>query len=163
MFEQEDRRKKQERYFAEFCFLMKAKDGLLPVQGESKLNRTELRLISEVISTQYEGGHVISTQLAKRIGVTRSAVSQMVARLEEQGVLRRVDAPNDRKIAYVEIADGALQKYGEELNRALEVMEEIVTQFGEENFEQMCALFRGFVDVVEGKVDEWNQEVKANK
>lgn len=154
----QEQRNKRERYFAEICFLMKTKDEMLPTRKESKLNRTELRLISEVISAQYAGEHVISTQLAKRIGITRSAVSQIVANLETEGILRRVSAPNDRKIAYVEIADGALEKYGEELDRALCTLEEIIGEFGEEKFEQMCALFHEFVSTVEDKMGNWKKE-----
>ena len=153
----QNRKEKRERYFAELCSLMKTKDGLMPTRQESKLNRTELRLISEVISAQYAGEHVISTQLAKRIGVTRSAVSQIVVHLEEEGVLRRVPAPDDRKIAYVEIAEDALEKYGDELDRALSALEEIIEEFGEDKFEQMCTLFHSFVNTVEGKVEDFKK------
>jgi DNA-binding MarR family transcriptional regulator len=144
-----EKRRKQEKYFAEICFFMKVKDNLLPNDRKALFNRTELRLLSEVVAAQYEGERVISTQLAKRIGVTRSAVSQMVANLEEKGVLRRVASPVDKKIAYVEVAEEALETYGEELSEALAFLGDVVEEFGEDNFAQMCKLFREFVGIME--------------
>ena len=153
----EQKRKKQEEYFAEICYFAKSKESWLPNNRDSNLNRTELRLISEIIAAQYGGERVISTQLAKRIGVTRSAVSQIVANLEKAGVLCRVPSPTDKKIAYVEIADGAIKKYGEALDCVLSFLGETVEEFGEENFLQMCKLFRQFVDVVNEKKKKINE------
>lgn len=149
---EEMKRVKQEKYFAEMCFLMQTKDNILPTNRGSKLNRTELRLLSEIVAAQYEGERVISTQLAKRLGVTRSAVSQMVANLEEEGIVRRVPSPTDKKIAYIEIAEGALEEYGEELDSALSLLGDAVEEFGEEKFNQMCGLFREFVGVAQKQI-----------
>lgn len=149
MKKEETKRVKQEKYFAEMCFLLQTKDNLLPTNRESKLNRTELRLLSEVVAAQYQGERMISTQLAKRLGVTRSAVSQIVANLEEEGIVRRVSSPTDKKIAYIEIAEGALEKYGEELDGVLSLLGDAVEEFGEEKFNQMCGLFREFVYVAQ--------------
>ena len=154
MLIKEGKKSKQEQYFAEICFFLKVKDGLLPTRKESKLNRTELRLVSEVIAAQYEGERVISTQLAKRLGITRSAVSQMVAKLEAEGVLRRLPSEHDKKIAYVEIAEDALEQYGDELDKALGLLGDIVNEFGEEKFTRMCGLFREFVTTVENKMEK---------
>lgn len=149
MKKEETKRVKQEKYFGEMCFLLQTKDNLLPTNRESKLNRTELRLLSEVVAAQYQGERMISTQLAKRLGVTRSAVSQIVANLEEEGIVRRVSSPTDKKIAYIEIAEGALEKYGEELDGVLSLLGDAVEEFGEEKFNQMCGLFREFVYVAQ--------------
>ncbi|MFQ7077253.1 MAG: MarR family transcriptional regulator [Christensenellaceae bacterium] len=47
-------------------------------------------LLGEVILAGYDGKRIISTQLVARLGVTRSAVSQMVNKLEARGIVRRV-------------------------------------------------------------------------
>lgn len=148
MTSKEMQRKKKEKYFSDMCFLMKTKDTLLPGTNSAGFNRTELRLINEIVVAQYEGERVISTQLAKRIGVTRSAVSQMVAHLEEEGILRRVPSVKDKKIAYVEITEGAWEKYSDALNETLNILGAAVEELGEDTFQDMCENFRRFVEIL---------------
>ena len=68
--------------------------------GKAKLSRTEFRILWEVANEQCEGRDIISSELARRIGITRSAVSQIVAKLEKNGIVKRVGSEYDRKIAY---------------------------------------------------------------
>ena len=43
--------------------------------GKAKLSRTEFRILWEVANEQCEGRDIISSELARRIGITRSAAS----------------------------------------------------------------------------------------
>ena len=92
-------KEKQEQCFVEMCRFLKTKSDVFPSDRGGEFNRTELRLLNEVVSAQYQNEHIISTQLAKRIGVTRSSVAQMVADLERRNVLRRLPAEDNKKIA----------------------------------------------------------------
>ena len=147
-----------ETNLAKIFALIKKREELMLVDKTSPFNNTELRIISEIFVAKTSGARLISTQLAKRIGVTRSAISQMVASLEERGVLRRVASPIDKKIAYVEIADGALEQYGDALDETLIFLGELVEEFGEEKFDEMCALFHGFVGVLKKRIHEREKE-----
>ena len=113
------------------------------------LTGEEIRLIAEVIAARYQGKRLISTQLADLLGVTRSAVSQIVNRLEEQGVVVRVPDDVDRKIAYVEVTEATLVAYEEDLKTCLDFIGRVVEKFGEENFKKMCELYDGFMDLIQ--------------
>ena len=80
-------------------------------QRHEKYNNTEIRLMNEIVYATSSGERLISTQLASRLGVTRSAISQIVAKLEKEGVLQRVDDDVDKKIAYVELTDKSMNTY----------------------------------------------------
>lgn len=140
---------KNEKYLYEVFNLLKKRDELSLSAKQTHFSDTELRMIAEILSAKVNGKRLISTQLAKLLGITRSAVSQIVNRLEESGVVRRVPDAVDRKIAYVEVTEETLEKYSADLQICLNFVGEVVERFGEEKFYNMCALFGEFADTVE--------------
>ena len=76
-------------------------------------NNTEMQMMREIIAAKERGSRVISSGLAKLLGITRSAVSQMVKKLESKGVVRRVPDSRDKKIAYIELSEKARSIYEE--------------------------------------------------
>lgn len=137
---------------------MRVKENITINDRNAKFKSTEMRLLSEVLLAKYENKRLISAQLARLLGVTRSAVSQIVNNLEERGVVVRVPDAIDRKIAYVELADGVLESYKEDLETAREFANDLVKEFGEEKFETMCELYMSFATLVRQKTGK-----KANK
>lgn len=135
---------KSELYLSMMFSLMKKRE-FSTGKKNGKFSNTELRLLAEVLSAQYEGKRLISTQLAEIIGVTRSAVSQIVNRLEEEGVVKRVADAVDRKIAYIEVTESALVLYKEELDQIKTLAANIVERYGEEKFQRLCADFEEFM------------------
>ena len=79
-----------ENYLKEIFTLVRKVETLTTADKKTLFNNTEFRMLGEIICAKYAGKRVISTQLAQILGVTRSAISQMVSRLEEQGVVKRV-------------------------------------------------------------------------
>lgn len=132
---------KKEEYLAKFFSLLRNRDGVLMTEKGKHFNNTELRLIGEVVAARYEKKRLISAQLAKLLGVTRSAISQIVNRLEEEGVLIRVADDTDKKIAYIELSEGIMDMYKEDLEIAAQFLGDIVEEFGEEKFDTLCTLF----------------------
>ena len=145
---------KNEEYLAKLFSLLRQRENIVISDKKGHFNNTELRLISEVLSAKYENRRLISTQIAKRLGVTRSAVSQIVNRLEERNVVKRVPDDVDRKIAYVEISEGVLDIYGEDMQNVLTFVENLVNEFGEEKFNCMCELFESFIELAQEKIRE---------
>ena len=140
--------KKEERMVKLFQ-MMKAQNTLALAEKNMTFNHTELRLIGEVLGAKYEGKRLISTQLAGKLGITRSAVSQIVNRLEKEGVVNRVPDDIDRKIAYVEIAPSVLERYGKEIGKYADFIAEVVEKYGEENFDKMHELFISFTSLMQ--------------
>ena len=137
-----------EEYLSKIFSLLKRREELSLTSDDSLFNNTELCVISEICIAKSQGKRLISTQLAKRLGVTRSAISQIVNRLETRGVVCRVDDEVDRKIAYIEITDAFQDTCGEMVKQAMENANKIIKKFGEEKFERMCKQYEEFISTV---------------
>ncbi len=144
--------RKNEEYLAKIFALIRSRDEIAFVDTKTHFNKTELRLISEVIAAKTKGERVISTQLAKCLGVTRSAISQIVNRLEEQGVVVRVSADHDKKIAYIELSDAILDQYGEDIENSKRFVGALVDEFGEDNFNRLFELTESFVALIKARI-----------
>lgn len=145
---------KEEEYLIRIFSLLKKRENLVFNDKKSRFNNTEIRLLSEIIAAKYENRRLISTQLAKIIGVTRSAVSQIVNNLEQQGVVRRVPDEIDRKIAYVEISEEMIEAYGQDLENCKAFVKEVVDEFGEERFTKMSEAYEEFIALTQKKYKE---------
>ena len=142
--------KKEERLMKLFQ-MMKAQNALAIMEKTMTFNHTELRMISEILAAKHEEKRLISTQLADILGITRSAVSQIVRNLEEEGVVVRMPDAVDRKIAYIEISDEVLERFGEDITKYTGYLNEVVSDFGEDNFEKMYQLFIEFTNLMQEK------------
>ena len=138
-----------EKYLNDLFMVMKEINSLVIADKATRFNNTEMRLLSEIIAARYVGKRLISTQLAQLLGITRSAVSQIVNRLETQGVVKRVADDVDRKIAYIEITEETLKTYGDDLKVCVDIVDRVVQRFGVDRFEKMCVELKGFVALVE--------------
>ena len=146
-----------DKYLNDIFTMMKYMDNVTISDRETRFNSTEIRLIGQILAFRYVGKRLISTQLAQLLGVTRSAVSQIVNHLEGEGILRRVPDDVDRKIAYIEMTELAEARY-EEVRRALySFTGKCVDRFGEEKFDQVCALLDEFITIVEDEKKQCNK------
>lgn len=136
-----------EKYLNGIFTMMKNMDNLSIADKSTRFNSTEMRMIGEIMASRYVGKRLISTQLAQLLGITRSAVSQIVNRLEEQRILKRVADEVDRKIAYIEMTDEALETYGKDLEICVDFVGRVVNKFGVEKFNNMCAAFEEFCEL----------------
>ena len=140
---------KNGQYFKALFDLTKRSNAITFCGKDSEFNDTEIRLFSEIIKAKHRGERLISTRLADLLGVTRSAISQMVNRLEASGMVHRVADDVDRKIAYIEMTEHAEKRY-EEVRKILYAFTgKCVERFGEEKFAQTCALLDEFISIVE--------------
>ncbi len=115
--------------------------------GKAKLSRTEFRILWEVANEQCEGRDIISSELARRIGITRSAVSQIVAKLEKNGIVKRVGSEYDRKIAYIRLTDEAKETFLQQARQANEFAERVLVEFGKERLDKLLAESREFSEL----------------
>ena len=139
---------RNEEYLGRIFTMLKKLEGVALTKVKSHFNNSEMRLLGEVILAGYDGKRIISTQLATRLGVTRSAVSQMVNKLEARGVVKRVPDEVDRKIAYIELSDTALTYYNEEKGVCCDFVGEIIEKMGVEKLNKLMELSDLFIDTI---------------
>lgn len=153
-----------EQYLNAVFSLMKKRDGIILSDKNARFSDTELRFISAVLWAKQRGERIISIQLAKRLGVTRAAISQIVQRLEAEGVVKRLPDEVDRKIAYIEITDETIESYKKDIQACSELIGGVIEKFGEEKFLQMKGLLEEFLEIMEeAKVDKTEKPSKGKK
>ena len=127
--------------------------------GKDDLTKTEFRLLQEVVIEQEKGSDIISSALAKRLGVTRSAVSQIVTKLERENIVRRVPSDFDRKIAYIRLSDYAKSMFVRQCERANALMAELERKFGKKRLENFIGEYDELCKIAR-KIAEKNKEEK---
>ncbi len=145
-------------YLVKFFQIEKELEDVELFAQKSKLSDTEFRMIREILLEREKGKDIISSELARRLGITRSAVSQIVTKLEKQGIVRRTASDTDRKIAYVRLSDHAIAVFEEQCAYANGIIEEVVAEFGVDKMDELIAsckaLSRTFTQVCERRNKE---------
>ncbi len=117
-------------------------------------NGTEMRLIGEIIANNVEGKQVIAAELAESLGITRSGVSQVIKRLEEKGVVKRVVCRYNRKKFYIELSESAKKKYEKEKKNLCANLDKVVEMMGKEDMDQLIRLIDRFIDCQRQATDQ---------
>lgn len=116
----------------------------------ARFSRTEFRLLREIVLETEKGKKIISSEISRRLGITRSAVSQIVTKFERENILKRVPSPTDRKITFVELTDSALAVFALQCSEANKLMKEVASRFGEDRLQKLIAEYDEFVSILEG-------------
>ena len=111
-------------------------------------NAGEEKLLHALLIATAKGDRLISTRIADKIGLTRSAVSQMVTKLEERGVVQRVAAENDKKIAYIEFTEKTADLIAEQDERCSKFFKSAINELGEDSLEKMFEMFEELLEKV---------------
>lgn len=127
--------------------------GILP------FNNTEIQLMYAVMEAGERGERVISSDLARSLGITRSAVSQMVNKLEERNVVCRVPDEHDKKIAYIELTEHAQKVCATMKMLICEFMQSVVLRLGEEGVEHFFAVSNAFFDAFDEGFSELQEKI----
>ena len=90
-----------ETYLGKIQNMTRTMQNVVFVRGKKSFNNSEMRMLEEIVAADKKGERLISTELADKVGVTRSAISQMVNRLSAKGLVKRVPDDVDKKIAYI--------------------------------------------------------------
>lgn len=135
-------------YLSQFIQIMKEMEHLDLFADTARLSRTEFRMIREILMEREQGRDIISSELARRLGITRSAVSQIVTKLEARGIMSRVAAPDDKKIAYVRLSPHSLAVFEEQCEQANAIMEYVGKKLGDAKMKKIVSLYKEFCDAL---------------
>lgn len=141
-------------YLRKIFTMLRDIEVALNAQSNEKYNNTEIRLMNEVVYAAGIGERLISTQLATRLGITRSAVSQIVAKLEKDGAVRRVPDAVDRKIAYVELTEKVAETYKNIVAQYTDFVGKVVAYMGVSKMNKLFVLVDEFYSAVENACED---------
>ena len=137
-----------ETYLGKIQNMTRTMQNVVFVRGKKSFNKSEMRMLEEIVAADKKGERLISTELADKVGVTRSAISQMVNRLSAKGLVKRVPDDVDKKIAYIELDGKAKEMYLAQRKKMGEVVNKVINDFGVDKANQMIKLVEEFSDSV---------------
>lgn len=137
-----------ETYLGKIQNMTRTMQNVVFVRGKKSFNNSEMRMLEEIVAADKKGERLISTELADKVGVTRSAISQMVNRLSAKGLVKRVPDDVDKKIAYIELDGKAEEMYLAQRKKMGEVVNKVINDFGVDKANQMIKLVEEFSDSV---------------
>ena len=137
-----------ETYLGKIQNMTRTMQNVVFVRGKKSFNNSEMRMLEEIVAADKKGERLISTELADKVGVTRSAISQMVNRLSAKGRVKRVPDDVDKKIAYIELDGKAKEMYLAQRKKMGEVVNKVINDFGVDKANQMIKLVEEFSDSV---------------
>ncbi len=136
-------------YLRKLFSTLRDMERAMEIQSQEGYSNTEIRLMNEIVYAAGEGERLISTRLAERLGITRSAISQIVSKLEKDGVVRRIPDETDKKIAYVELTEKAMESYASVMELYADFIGKVIARMGTAKLNRMLALVEEFHDAVE--------------
>lgn len=134
-------------YLIRLFRIAKEMEGIDLFNNSANFSKTEFRMLREIVLEGEKNQKIISSELARRLGVTRSAISQIVTKMEEKNIVKRVDSPTDRKIAYIELSDQTAVLFEEQLKQANAVFKRVMEEYGENNIENLFAMWDEFIEI----------------
>ena len=137
-----------ETYLGKIQNMTRTMQNVVFVRGKKSFNNSEMRMLEEIVAAEKKGERLISTELADKVGVTRSAISQMVNRLSAKGYVKRVPDDVDRKIAYIVMDGKGKELYLAQRKKMGEVVNKVINDFGADKANQMIKLVEEFSDSV---------------
>ena len=151
------------KYLNKLILTVKFMEGIDILPASVNLSQTEFRLIREIVMEREAGKKIISSELARRLNITRSAVSQIVTKLENRGIVERTASPTDRKIFYVVLSESSLNKFRGMCDEANKLVNRVVEEFGKEKTDQLIGLYEEFASTFNRVREEGEKEKKINK
>ncbi len=141
------------RLMQEIYSISKQLEGAREVYHSLPFNNTEMLMMREIVVAQGEGRRLISSRLAEKLDITRSAVSQIVNKLEAKKIVRRVPDAKDRKIAYIELTEEAYGAYTDIKRRINAVLENLIARFGEGRLAKFLTEAHEFIGAFNSSVE----------
>ncbi len=131
--------------------------------ASARLSKTEFRLIREVVLADREGRGIISSELARSLGVTRSAVSQTVSKLEDRGIVRREGALGNDKIAYIRLTDEAEAVFEAQCEQANRIIESVIDTVGERKITTLVRIYDEFSAALRRAREQFDTDNQPNR
>lgn len=99
-----------------------------------------------LLSTLNNGGPVMPSEAAKKLGVTLSAITHRINSLEEQGYIVRSPSPDDRRVVFITLSDKGTEMLQATRKSYLEKMYGLVEYLGDKDSSALIALLTKISD-----------------
>lgn len=115
---------------------------------KDNISCSELSVLKVLCESEKENKKMNVTELAALLKMSKSAVSQLIAKLEKKGFVKRKMNLFDKKINYISTSDDARNSYEHNQKKYSEVVNQVVEQMGEEDSKELSRLLQKLSDII---------------
>ena len=115
---------------------------------KDNISCSELSVLKVLCEGEKENKKMNITELASLLKMSKSAVSQLVSKLEKKGFVKRKLNLFDKKINYISISDEARIGYEHNQVKYSEVVKQVVGQMGEEDSKELSRLLEKLSGII---------------
>jgi DNA-binding MarR family transcriptional regulator len=126
-----------DRYIAVSFSVEKKAASLVKEQIGSDLTNDQhytLRYINQV-------GSCTSSELAEVFDVKKSAITAMITRMWEKGLIQRTRDENDRRVVYLTLTEKGNELYAKTEEKIHKLVESLITRFDQDEIQQFIETF----------------------
>ena len=117
--------------------LMDFRNALGIYHFSKELTETEFNLISIVTEKMEENENINLSSLSNMLNITRSAVTQIVNKLEKKGYIEKYTLSTNKKEIYLKIGSKAIEQYNKVMDRIVLFFERLFEEVGQEGMENI--------------------------
>lgn len=111
-----------------------------------------------ILRYMFNSGSCTSTELAEVFEVNKSAITAIISRMADRGLIERTRDENDRRVVYLTLTDEGKDLYQKAQERIHYLVESIITQFEEPEIKAFINTYEKLAQVLDNKKLEEREE-----
>ena len=114
----------------------------------SIISCSELGVINALIESQKEDKKMNITELANLLKITKSATSQLVAKLEKKGYVKRKINLFDKKVNYLIVTEAGEKVHSDNQKKLNDLIERVNLEMGSEDSKELSRLLEKLSGII---------------
>jgi DNA-binding MarR family transcriptional regulator len=111
-----------------------------------------------ILSYIHKAGECTSTQLADAFDVNKSAITAIINRMADRGLIQRTRDVNDRRVVYLALTDDGKELYQACKEKVHQLVESIITKFDETEITTFINTYEKLAQILDNKKKEELEE-----
>jgi DNA-binding MarR family transcriptional regulator len=101
--------------------------------------------------------HTGVNDLSEHLGVSSAAASQMLERLVEEGLIQRIEDPEDRRMKKITLTDSGYQVMKESVSARINWFKALIEEFSDEEKKQIGSALELMIDKARSSKNGWDK------
>lgn len=115
---------------------------------KENISCSELSVLKVLCEGEKEDKKMNVTELANELNMSKSAVSQLISKLEKKGFVKRKINLFDKKINYISVTEEARSAYENNHKKYNEVVKKVVDEMGETDSKELSRLLGKLSNII---------------
>ncbi|BCJ93815.1 hypothetical protein acsn021_13840 [Anaerocolumna cellulosilytica] len=102
-----------------------------------------------ILNHLYDGGRLLTGELARLMNISPSAISQMLNKMEKRKLIRRFINPENRREIYVELDIAGTNYIGTSQKIELSIIERFYSKLSMDDLKELKSIMQKFKQIIE--------------